>query len=551
MKNFRAEAAVVFVLCGLALSNTARAEDKPTGWRPVTFSKLVFRLSGSDEIGIASGEYRVFILEELRARGLNAVGAENLVFEKDDSHRAEFVLGGTVTELECHSARGVVQACRVGIDWQLLERRLDEVVYQVTTRAPAYNVHKRKPAAVANELILGALRSLIQKQKFRSAIWRRPARVSDNLFQAAKFARCQESERPFPQSAPAVLPATLMVELEQGFGSAFFINPEGLVLTAAHVVAGTEGKLAMNAEDGRKYSAQVVRVNKEADVALLRVVEPSGAKTPCLVLDLRPKQSGSEVYAVGAPASKQLAFSLTKGIVSGVRDIEGQALIQTDASVSPGNSGGPLLDTASRAVGVVSWKVASTLVEGVAFAVPVETALEKLGLVPDDTGTDASLLSARQEVAHRRAKSVRDTPDPLPSLDPAADAERHRLEAERAQEAKQQREQARRDAALAKITPGYIPAMRWGGVAVAAAGAIGAATTQIAFDPEKATRREYERLRLLNDISWIAVGLGGASFAVSYVLAPSLPEGADAAAQAAPLRVGLSAGGQVRLEGHF
>jgi hypothetical protein len=94
----------------------ARAEEHEVA---IGFSNLVARLDGTDDIGFAKAEYRVYILEALRSAGLNAVGAESLVFSRDESERADLILGGTVRELACRST-GATRACRIGIVWEVL-----------------------------------------------------------------------------------------------------------------------------------------------------------------------------------------------------------------------------------------------------------------------------------------------------------------------------------------------------------------------------------------------------------------------------------------------
>lgn len=84
----------------------------------------------NDEIGFAKAEYRVHILEAQRRAGFNAVGAESLVFGKDEADRADVVLGGTVTELRCVRLRGQLRGS-IGVEWQLLDRERDQVAYRV------------------------------------------------------------------------------------------------------------------------------------------------------------------------------------------------------------------------------------------------------------------------------------------------------------------------------------------------------------------------------------------------------------------------------------
>ena len=86
----------LLLVCGL-VAGAARAEP-PSATKALGFSNLVFRLAGGDQVGIADQDFRVHILEDLRGRGFNAVGAENLVFGSDHGSRADLMLGGTVTE---------------------------------------------------------------------------------------------------------------------------------------------------------------------------------------------------------------------------------------------------------------------------------------------------------------------------------------------------------------------------------------------------------------------------------------------------------------------
>jgi hypothetical protein len=152
-----------------ATSGTAVAEPTAaTSKVPVGFSKLVARID-KDEIGFAKPEYRVHILEALRQAGFNAVGAESLVFDKDEGARAEMLLGGTVQEVECREVRRTLR-CRVGIEWQLLDRGRDEIAYRVLTRFSDLDLPRKNDAALAKRLTLGALGSLMKRERFQKLL---------------------------------------------------------------------------------------------------------------------------------------------------------------------------------------------------------------------------------------------------------------------------------------------------------------------------------------------------------------------------------------------
>jgi hypothetical protein len=312
--------------------------------------------------------------------------------------------------------------------------------------------------------------------------------------------------------ADDLLSRVVVVKTHKGFGSGFFVSPEGLVLTAAHVVEGS--RVTLRTHDGRELKAVPVRVDARDDVALLRTELPlSGA--PCLPLRLDTAPGGAGVYAVGAPASLELAFSLTRGIVSGYPNIAGRRLLQTDAPVSPGNSGGPIVDDKGAALGVVSFKVVAQRVEGLAFAVPLPEALEALSLHVGDA-TDPALLTETAPVAAAASHALVDTPDAVPRLTTRADWEQT-MAAERAEAGGQPEEPSHR----ARGTPGAILALRWGGVAVGSLGALLAVYTFVGYDANTTTQASFNGLRTWNTVGW-AMALGGAGLAVmSFVVAPS------------------------------
>jgi S1-C subfamily serine protease len=492
------------------------------------FSNLLVRLEHEDEIKIAGADLRVHILEALRTAGFNAVGAENLVFGQDRSNQADYLLGGTVRELECLNLQLVLEvSCRVGIEWQVLDVRRQAVVYKVVTRAAQLNVARANPN-MAKNLVLGALESLARRPSFRALVAKesRPSSPpSAPAYPAASLRRCPTGPREMPASAEQVLGATVLVQSRDGFGSGFVITPDGLALTAAHVV--TSGEFTVRTRAGSVLKAKLLRRATDVDAALIQVLAPEGTSSSCLGLNLEAKTIGTEVYAIGSPASEKLAFSLTRGIVSGLRDFDGQKYLQTDASISPGNSGGPLVDRQGRAAAIVSWKVAARSIEGVAFGVPVEDALRSLS-VTMGAETSAALLRAPALDPQRdpASKPVVDTDDAVPSLDP----ERDRAIAM----AKWAREQRARSggppSALADegesatapgVTPGYVTTLRLISGFVFTAGAVGVAYSYAKFD-DHITRADYESLRTLNDWSWIAVGAGAAAFGVSYLL-PKAP----------------------------
>jgi S1-C subfamily serine protease len=133
-------------------------------------------------------------------------------------------------------------------------------------------------------------------------------------------------------------------------GAGFLVGADTL-LTAAHVVQGRERVVVIFDDPGAEIPAAVETRWTSADLARLRL--DRAAERPSVVLRDEEPSVGETVYAVGAPGGD---LSVTKGIVSGRRRLDGRRYAQTDAAVNPGNSGGPLVDEQGAVVGLVVTK---------------------------------------------------------------------------------------------------------------------------------------------------------------------------------------------------
>ncbi|MGE5550172.1 MAG: S1C family serine protease [Bacteroidota bacterium] len=164
--------------------------------------------------------------------------------------------------------------------------------------------------------------------------------------------------------------------IRKGTGSGFVFRADGHILTNAHVVEGAQ-KLSVTLADKRKFSARVVGLDREMDLAVIKI-EAQGL--PAVTFgDSDRLEAGQWVLAIGNPLGYH--YTVTAGIVSALnRSLENPEkngyLIQTDAAINPGNSGGPLVDLEGRVVGINEAIVADA--QGMGFAIPIKVAQDRL-----------------------------------------------------------------------------------------------------------------------------------------------------------------------------
>jgi len=162
-------------------------------------------------------------------------------------------------------------------------------------------------------------------------------------------------------------------------GSACCIASGGYFITASHVVNGNENNIYILAPDGRKIKCQVLRSNLKHDLALLKADEIIEIK-PIRIASENKGKTGSDVYAIGTPFDAELGQSISKGIISGKRNISDVLTLQTDVSVSPGHSGGALVNDEGELVGIICSKIFGSSIEGIAFGMPAKYIQSELKL---------------------------------------------------------------------------------------------------------------------------------------------------------------------------
>jgi serine protease Do len=179
---------------------------------------------------------------------------------------------------------------------------------------------------------------------------------------ATGFGRAEDEDRK----------AAALVVRQHGIGAGVIVDPDGYIMTNAHVVEGAQRvRVTLSlAGKSQRVEAKVIGVEKQADLALLKI---DGHQLPALPSSVNPPQPGQMVVAIGSPSGLQ--NSVTMGVISSAwrhPDPDSPMVyLQTDAPINRGNSGGPLVDVSGAIVGLNTFIISTSGgSEGLGFAIP-------------------------------------------------------------------------------------------------------------------------------------------------------------------------------------
>lgn len=193
-----------------------------------------------------------------------------------------------------------------------------------------------------------------------------------------------ENALPLPEIVKKVSPSVVGVSTILNGGTAsgtgFIISEDGYIVTNYHVIEGAQAVSVslLQSEDGEEIPAEIIGGDEQTDIAVLKI-----DKTDCVPVTLGKSSElivGELAITIGNPLGSELSGTVTAGIISALNrklTIEGREmnLIQTDASINSGNSGGPLINSYGQVVGITSAKVATAYGEGLGFAIPIDEAI--------------------------------------------------------------------------------------------------------------------------------------------------------------------------------
>lgn len=320
--------------------------------------------------------------EEVTKAGLSKQAGENLFEDAAPANELQIAVAindmnaqfcGFEDDAGRQSVRGTMT---LSSEWQVYDPLRREIIARIPITAKGEE--KERSFEGKTMTFLAAFResakALIATPEFQKAIHVAPPGPSSGSSSAFEPIRLMSGAGPTPIADAAGAVVTIFAG--DAFGSGVLISSDGYVLTNHHVV-GTAPKVRVRWSDGFETTADVIRTNKGRDVALVKT-EPHGRRPLSLNTVVPP--TGTSVFAIGAPLDPHLQSTVTRGIVSASRIVNGFSFIQSDTPVTHGNSGGPLLDETGAVVGLTDWGIPASEGSVLNFFIPIGDALDFLAL---------------------------------------------------------------------------------------------------------------------------------------------------------------------------
>ena len=372
--------------------------------KPVAFARLRAVMLGDQQVGTYSNSAfcldpnpvtwqklaplfnvtREVFGEELKAAGFKpAVDPTNL-FADQQSSAADLQVGALFKHVDatlCEATLTVSGKVSVDIEWQVYSTLRREVVATVETHGFAQKSRgantREDGRSVYQMAVAENVRALMANSAFRTLVTAPDVEIPRGAVEAASRTPIRlvgSAAGPTPISD--AVGSVVSIFAGQGFGSGVLVSSDGYLLTNHHVVGETT-QVRVRWSDGFETTGEVVRSDRRRDVALIKT-EPRGRTALALNRNVPP--TGSPVFAIGTPLDPKLQSTVTRGIVSASRIVNGFSFIQSDAPVTHGNSGGPLLDERGAVVGLTDWGIPAQQGSTLNFFIPIGDALDFLAL---------------------------------------------------------------------------------------------------------------------------------------------------------------------------
>ena len=358
----------IFAVVGNAL--LCRIGGEPLRWR-------------SSMNQFSDPDFERIFRQEFAKAGLKVSGDQTNLFEQD-AKAADLQLGALLTDFRAKLCVGpyglyVVGSGAMKLEWQVYSVSAGKVVARVPSSSGVSDLKSNTVGDLLVQLLQQSfaegVRQLEADPQFRQIVLSpRPVSISS----APPLAVAFRTNAP-PLQLKDAASGAVVIFAGGGSGSGVLISPDGYILTNHHVVGEAGGRVRIRWSDGTEGVGEVMRADRRRDVALIKAPATKGR---ALAIRQTPVELGETVYAIGTPLRDELQNTVTRGIVSATRMMDGQSFIQSDTPITHGNSGGPLLDEKGAVVGLSDLGTDPSLGSTINFFIPINDALKVLALQP-------------------------------------------------------------------------------------------------------------------------------------------------------------------------
>ena len=348
---------------------------------------------GTSYFGNWQTEFGKIFFEIMNKAGHRVVGdPERLFGSKDEVIAAEFLIGGRISDMKANYCRNhhwwdgrpldqfKGETC-LQIDWEVFSTLKRKVIYKTKTPGFGKTIQFKREGLTLSlqDAFADAVVRFSMDDGLMRAIEPGGGQQLKPQFDKLELAGASLFKTQLNDNREKILNSVVTVQLGTGHGSGFMISSDGYLLTNAHVV-GDGKRVPVLFSNGVRVNGMVIRTSKQRDVALVKVPVQSRYVLP--INREHKLKLFDQVFVIGTPGDVRLESTVTRGIVSAFRkDRDGNKYIQSDASISGGNSGGPMIDGRGNVVGIA---VASYVFgTGLNLFIPIESALKSLNIEMD------------------------------------------------------------------------------------------------------------------------------------------------------------------------
>lgn len=350
--------------------------------------------SGKTTLAGRDGDLSDIFRDTLTSIGYKVVGDNSIVFERESElNNATYKVAARVTDIKANlcqlnhwwdgrplgKSNGEIM---IKIEWSIYSTLQRETIKKIKTTGYVESTEEREDGFLM--LFFDAFADAAERlghNKHFVTIFREDTTAVDPVhFKNTILIAKQPHYRSLKNNLKSVLDSVVTVRSPSGHGSGFFISDNGYALTNYHVV-GESKEATVKLSAGIELPAEIIRKDKIRDIALIKVAL---SKSMPLPLELNNINQLDEVIAIGSPINENLQGSITKGVVSAFRVDEKskQNLIQSDVTIQPGSSGGPLLNSTGNVVGVaVAGYTLGDSLAGTNLFIPIKESLDALKIV--------------------------------------------------------------------------------------------------------------------------------------------------------------------------